>query len=59
MLGDASVSRACRGEEEWADAFLSANDDEVGKSIARCVRRASKNIVNNETATIRGRGVVV
>jgi len=39
--------------------FLSANDDEVGKSIARCTRRASKNIVNNETATIRGRGVVV
>jgi hypothetical protein len=39
--------------------FLSGNDDEVGESIARCASRAPKNIVKNETATIRGRGVVV
>jgi hypothetical protein len=46
-----------RGSERTR--FLSANDDEVGESIARCASRASKNIVKNETATIRGRGVVV
>jgi hypothetical protein len=54
-----AASGASNRTERERTRFLSANNDEVGESIARCASRASKNIVKNETATIRGRGVVV